>query len=98
MVFAVCTEVRSPVVERFLGRLVASGPPRLVGCFGMRVLWRTVAAFSTFSLVCVVVLVQRELAVRFRVSLALELESSSQLSVSAMLGVLLFFLLIGLSV
>ena len=83
-------EVHLPVVERFLGRLVASGPPRLVGCFGRRVLWRMVAAFSTFSLVCVVVIVRHELAVRFRVSLVPELESSSQSSVSAMLGVLLF--------
>ena len=69
----VCGMCGGPVVERFLGRLVASGPPRLVGCFGMRVLRRMVAAFSTFSLVCVVVLVRHELAVRFRVSLAPEL-------------------------
>jgi hypothetical protein len=76
--------VRLPVVESFLGRLVASGPPKLVGCFGRRLLRRTVAAFSTFSLVCVVLLVRRELVVRFRVSLAPELESSSQSSVSVM--------------
>ena len=94
VVFAVCAEVHLPVVERFLGRLVASGPPRLVGCFGRRVLWQTVVAFSTFSLVCVVVLVWRELVVHFWVSLALELESSSQSSISAMLGMLLLLIVL----
>jgi hypothetical protein len=84
VVLAVRAEVRLPVVESFLGRLVASGPPKLVGCFGRRLLRRTVAAFSTFSLVCVVLIVRRELVVRFRVSLAPELESSSQSSVSVM--------------
>ena len=48
-VFVVCVEVRLVAVERFLGRLVVSGPPRFVGRFGRRVLRRMVAAFSTFS-------------------------------------------------
>ena len=48
-VFVVRVEVRLVAVERFLGRLVVSGPPRFVGRFGRWVLRRMVAAFSTFS-------------------------------------------------
>jgi hypothetical protein len=47
---------------------------------------RTVAAFSTFSLVCVVLLVRRALGVCFWVELLPGLESSSQSFVSAMVG------------
>ena len=50
-VFAVCAEVHLLAVERFLGRLVVSGPPRFVGRFGRWVLQQMVSAFSTFSLV-----------------------------------------------
>ena len=48
-VFVVRAEVHLVAVERFLGRLVVSGPPRFVGRFGRWVLRRMVAAFSTFS-------------------------------------------------
>ena len=51
LVFVVHVEVRLLAVARFLGRLMVSGPPRVVGRFGRRVLRRTVAAFSTLSLV-----------------------------------------------
>ena len=64
---------------------LALGPPRLVDCFGRRVLRRMVAAFSTFSSICVVVLVCHVLMVCFWVTLVSELESSSQSLVSAMM-------------
>ena len=89
MVFVVRTEVRLLAVECFLGRFVVSGPPRLVDCFGKRVLQRMVAAFSTFLSVCIVALVWRVLMVHFWVALVSELESSSQSSVSAMMDSLL---------
>ena len=83
-------DVLFPAVDCFLGRAVVSGPPRFVVRFGTRVLRRTVVAFSTFSSVCVVVLVWRVLVVHFWLALLSELESSSQSSVSAMLDSLGF--------
>ena len=91
LVFVVCVEVRLLAVAHFLGRFVVSGPPRVVGRFGRRVLRRTVAAFSTFSSVCLVMLVRCVFPVRCWLVLVSELESSSQSLVLAMLGSLLFF-------
>ena len=84
-----CTEVCLVAVERFLVEVLASGPPRLVDCLGSQVLQRTVAAFSTFSLVCMDVLVRRVVAVHFWVSLVSVLESSSQSLVLTMMDSLL---------
>ena len=57
LVFIVCMEVHLLLLVHCLLRLAASGPPRLDVCFGRRLLRRTVAAFSTFLLVCVVIVV-----------------------------------------
>ena len=86
LVFVVRMEVRLLVLVHCLLRLAASGLPRLGGCFGRRLLQRMVAAFSTFLLVCVVFVVLCELVVRFRVELLPGLESLSQSSISAMVG------------
>ena len=87
--FVVHAEVHLLVVARCLGRLMVSGPPRFVGRFGRWVLQRTVAAFSTFSLVCMDVLVCHVVTVHFWVSLVSVLESSSQSLILAMMDSLL---------
>ena len=63
LVLTMHMEVRLPILGRFLVRLVISGPLRHVDGFGWQLLWRAVAAFSTFSFVVVVLEVQCELAV-----------------------------------
>ena len=86
LVLAAHVEVHLLIVAQFLGRCVVSRLLRLIGCFGRWLLQWTVAAFSTFSLVTVVLGVQRVLAGRVQVELLPGLESLSQSSVSAMVG------------
>ena len=90
LVLVFLVDVLFSVADCFLGRVVVSGPPRFVVRFSTRLLQQTVVVFSTFSSVCVVVLVWRVLVVHFWLALLSELESLSQSSVSAMLDSLGF--------